>query len=120
MTEPSEALDDVVHQRIRLGILTICHEAQRVEFSFLQESLGLTAGNLSRHLQVLEEANLVQVDKTFEARRPKTWISITKAGSVSLEREVDALRQIVDRVEAASALRKTRGRRATVPKPAIP
>jgi DNA-binding MarR family transcriptional regulator len=105
MSEPIDDLDDVVHQRMRLGILTICHEARRVEFSFLQEALVLTAGNLSRHLQVLEAADLVHIEKTYEARRPKTWISITKTGVASLEREISALREIVTRVEAASAMR---------------
>ena len=57
MTEhPANGLDDVVHQRVRLGILTVAHEARQVEFGFLRTSLGLTAGNLSQHLSVLEKA----------------------------------------------------------------
>ena len=56
---PVSGLDDVVHQRVRLGILAVAHEARRVEFGFLRETLGLTAGNLSQHLAVLERAGLV-------------------------------------------------------------
>jgi DNA-binding MarR family transcriptional regulator len=102
VTEPSGDLDEVVHQRIRLGILTICNEARRVGFSYLRDSLELTVGNLSRHLQVLEEAGLISIEKSFEAKRPKTWVAITRPGKVALEREVAALRMIVQRVELAA------------------
>jgi len=102
VTEPSNSLDEVVHQRTRLGILTITHEAQRVEFGFLQETLELTAGNLSRHLQVLEAAGLVSIEKGYEARRAKTWVTITRRGVKALQNEIGALKQIVARVEKPS------------------
>jgi len=70
-----------VHQRVRLGILTICHESRRVEFSYLQHTLGLTAGNLSRHLQILEEAGLVKAEKTINGRKVKTWVVHDWCGS---------------------------------------
>lgn len=101
--EPSDEIDDVVHQRVRLGILTICNEVRRVEFSSLRDTLGLTAGNLSRHLAVLEDAGLVDATKTTGRGRPTTWISITKEGGKALRSEVAALRAIVERVEAANA-----------------
>ncbi|GAA1831309.1 hypothetical protein GCM10009682_57390 [Luedemannella flava] len=50
----------MVHQRVRLGILTIAHEARRVEFGYLRTQLQLTAGNLSQHLAVLETAGSVR------------------------------------------------------------
>jgi DNA-binding MarR family transcriptional regulator len=111
VTEPSNSLDEVVHQRTRLGILTITNEAQRVEFGFLQETLELTAGNLSKHLQVLEVAGLVGIEKGYEARRPKTWVSITRRGVKALQSEIGALKQIVARVEKpgrASAVSRNR------------
>src|SRR6266480_4208482 len=73
---PTNGLDDTVHQRHRLGILTITAEA-RAEFGYLRGALGLTPGNLSRHLTVLEEAGLVQVEKGYQGRRPRTWVRIT-------------------------------------------
>ena len=112
MTEPSNSLDEVVHQRTRLGILTITHEAKRVEFGFLQETLELTAGNLSRHLQVLEAAGLVSIEKGYEARRAKTWVSITRQGVKALQSEIGALKQIVARVEKPSRAPAVSGRRA--------
>ena len=96
MTNPASGLDDVVHQRNRLGILAILVDAESVEFTFLRESLALTAGNLSRHLAVLADAGLVSVGKTSD-RRTKTWVAITKAGRLAFEREVDLLREIVAR-----------------------
>ena len=74
---PVTGLDDVVHQRVRLGILTIAHEARRVEFGFLRTQLELTAGNLSQHLGVLEAAGLVEVEKGYAGRRARTWITLT-------------------------------------------
>ena len=70
---PTNGLDEIVHQRHRLGILTIAAEAKRAEFGYLRETLGLTAGNLSRHLTVLEDAGLIEVEKGYAGRRPRTW-----------------------------------------------
>ena len=92
---PSQRLDDVVHQRVRLGILAVLAEADQADFAFLKESLGLTDGNLSRHLQVLEEAGFVRIDKAFEGRRPRTWISATKAGRTAFASELAALRELI-------------------------
>jgi DNA-binding MarR family transcriptional regulator len=94
---PTADIDDVVHQRHRLGILTIAAEAQRVEFGYLREVLSLTAGNLSRHITVLDEAGLIEVQKGYDGKRPKTWVSINEVGKTALAREMAALRALVDR-----------------------
>jgi DNA-binding MarR family transcriptional regulator len=96
---PTSKIDDVVHQRHRLGILTIAAESKRVEFGYLRDTLELKAGNLSRHISVLEEAELVQVEKGYDGRRPKTWISITPEGRAALANEIAALRALVSRHE---------------------
>lgn len=98
---PTRGIDDVVHQRVRLGVLTILNEARRVEFRFIQETMELTAGNLSQHLRVLEEAGLIKVTKGTEGRRPRTWVSVTRMGRTALHVEVDSLRSLVERVERA-------------------
>jgi DNA-binding MarR family transcriptional regulator len=92
---PTNGLDDVVHQRHRLGILTITAEADKAEFGYLREALGLTAGNLSRHLTVLEDAGLVQVEKGYKGRRPRTWVGITGRGRSALAAELDVLAGLV-------------------------
>jgi DNA-binding MarR family transcriptional regulator len=99
---PVTGLDDVVHQRVRLGILTIAHEARRVEFGYLRTQLALTAGNLSQHLGVLETAGLIEVEKGYAGKRGRTWISLTAAGRIALAEEVDRLKQLIARVDSAN------------------
>src|ERR1022692_5045449 len=99
---PTKGIDEVVHQRVRLGLLTIANEARRVEFRFLQESMALTAGNLSQHIRVLEEAGFIRVTKGAAGRRPRTWVSITRAGRTALHAEVASLRALTHRAANAS------------------
>ena len=94
---PTNGLDDTVHQRHRLGVLTIAAEAESADFGYLRDALGLTAGNLSRHLTVLEEAGLVQVRKGYEGKRPRTWVKITADGRSALAAEIAALTELVRR-----------------------
>ena len=94
---PTNGMDETVHQRHRLGILTITAEAQRADFGYLRGELGLTPGNLSRHLTVLEEAGMVQVEKGYEGRRPRTWVRITGEGRAALAAEIAALTELVQR-----------------------
>ena len=100
---PTAGLDEVVHQRHRLGILTITAEAQQAEFGYLREALGLTAGNLSRHLTVLERAGLVEIEKGYAGRRPRTWVRITKPGRAALAAEMLSLTALVRRHGAGPA-----------------
>ncbi len=97
---PVNGLDDVVHQRVRLGILAITHEARKVEFSFLRDTLELTAGNLSQHLTVLEKAGLISIEKGYEGRRGRTWIQLTKIGRQALHDEIAALKTLIHQLEA--------------------
>jgi DNA-binding MarR family transcriptional regulator len=96
---PTIALDDLVHQRTRLGILTVLAEAGRCDFAYLRNTLELTDGNLSRHLQTLADAELLTVDKVFEKRRPRTWVEITDAGRTALDSQLHAMRELLARVE---------------------
>ncbi|KQV14803.1 MULTISPECIES: transcriptional regulator [unclassified Kitasatospora] len=100
---PVNGLDDVVHQRVRLGILTVAHQARRVEFGFLRTALGLTAGNLSQHLAVLEKAGLIQVEKGYEGKRARTWLSLTPAGGRALQDEVTQLKRLIQQIEQGSS-----------------
>ena len=94
---PTSGLDETVHQRHRLGILTITAEAQSADFGYLRDALGLTPGNLSRHLTVLEDAGLIQVSKGYEGRRPRTWVQITSDGRSALAAELAALTELLRR-----------------------
>ena len=96
MTHPTQNLDDVVHQKTRLGLLAVLSEVRRADFNFLKETLGLSDGNLSRHLQVLAEAGLVKMDKVFEGNRPRTWVSITRTGKAALNAELASLKALME------------------------
>jgi DNA-binding MarR family transcriptional regulator len=106
MTEsahPSTLLDDTIHQRVRLGILAVLTEADSADFAHLKERLDLTDGNLSRHLQVLEEAGYVQIEKGYEGKRPRTWVNATKEGRRAFGAHLAALQQLIDLAKAAEA-----------------
>jgi DNA-binding MarR family transcriptional regulator len=100
-SHPANGLDDTVHQRVRLGILTIAHEARRVEFSYLRNNLELTAGNLSQHLGVLENAGFITIEKGYAGKRARTWITLTKAGHAALAEEITQLKLLISRIEHA-------------------
>jgi DNA-binding MarR family transcriptional regulator len=95
MTHPSTDLDEVIHQRTRLGIMTVLAEAGRVQFGALKDALELTDGNLSRHLQILESAGYVMVEKGYEGRRPRTWVKATRRGQRALATELKLLKALV-------------------------
>jgi DNA-binding MarR family transcriptional regulator len=99
-SHPANGLNDVVHQRVRLGILTIAHEARRVEFSYLRTNLELSAGNLSQHLGVLENAGLITLEKGYAGKRARTWITITKAGQRALADEIAQLKLLISRIDS--------------------
>jgi DNA-binding HxlR family transcriptional regulator len=102
---PAQVLDDVVHQRSRLGILTVLTETGRADFPYLKQVLGLTDGNLGRHLEVLAEHGLVTITKGYEGRRPRTWAEITPLGTQALATQVAAMRDLVERFEQVASRR---------------
>ena len=76
-----EGLDRVMHERARLGLLTsLMAYPKGLAFADLRQLCGLTDGNLSRHLQVLQEAGLVEVIKGLEGNRPRTVCRLTRSG----------------------------------------
>jgi DNA-binding MarR family transcriptional regulator len=98
---PIHELDDDVHQRVRLGILSSLVGLSRADFAHLKRELALTDGNLGRHLEVLAEAGLVKLTREAAGGRPRTWIAITAKGRKALRKEVEALREIMAQIEAA-------------------
>lgn len=74
-------LDRVIHEKARLGLMTsLMVHPKGLAFADLRQLCGLTDGNLSRHLQVLQEAGLVEVTKGYEGNRPHTSCRLTKTG----------------------------------------
>jgi DNA-binding MarR family transcriptional regulator len=95
---PATGLDELVHQRVRLGILAVLAEATECSFAAVRDTLELTDGNLSRHVQVLHEAGLLELRKGYEARRPRTWLRITREGRRALRAELATLERLVARL----------------------
>jgi DNA-binding MarR family transcriptional regulator len=98
---PAAELDDVVHQRVRLGILVMLAEIPECAFSTLRDELRLTDGNLNRHVQVLVDAGLVALTKGYENNRPRTWLRLTRDGRRALRAELHALEQLTARIKSS-------------------
>jgi DNA-binding MarR family transcriptional regulator len=75
-----ETIDDIIHGRIRLGIVAYLSAVEHALFSELRDKVGATDGNLSAHLRKLEDAGYVQVEKSFVGRKPQTRLALTDAG----------------------------------------
>lgn len=88
-------LDPVIHERMRLGIISALAVRDSLTFSQLKRLLDATDGNLSVHARKLEDAHYVICTKSFEGRVPRTEYRITAAGRRSLERYLDQMEQII-------------------------
>ncbi|MFM6849950.1 MAG: winged helix-turn-helix domain-containing protein [Terrabacter sp.] len=98
---PTSGLNDVVHQKARLGILAVLAETERADFTYLKSMLDLTDGNLGRHIEVLAGSGLVHVEKGYAGKRPRTWVTITRAGRHALAEEMTAIRELLRRFESS-------------------
>ena len=94
-TEGPLALDRLIHERIRLGILSALAATESLSFNDLKRLLETTDGNLSVHARKLEEANYIACSKSFENRMPKTEYSITPAGRRAFERYLDHMEALI-------------------------
>ncbi|MCX7013630.1 MAG: transcriptional regulator [Candidatus Sumerlaeota bacterium] len=102
-----EGLDRVLHEKARLGILTsLASRPEGLLFSELRDLCSLTDGNLSRHLQTLEEAGLVEVWKGFQRRRPQTLCRLSAKGRERFLAYLEELEKVVH--DAAAALESER------------
>jgi DNA-binding HxlR family transcriptional regulator len=102
-----DGLDRVIHEKARLGLLTsLMTHPKGLAFADLKQLCGLTDGNLSRHLQVLQEAGLVEVTKGYEGNRPHTTCRLTKAGRRRFLDYLAVLEQLV--LDAGKAVGRER------------
>lgn len=88
-------LDRVIHERVRLGIVSALAVADVLTFVELKEMLGLTDGNLSVHARKLEEAGYVACSKSFEGRIPKTEFRLSAEGRRALTRYLDHMEALI-------------------------
>jgi DNA-binding MarR family transcriptional regulator len=90
-----QQLDDIIHSRIRLAIMSVLVSVDQAEFTFLRGKVNATDGNLSIHLKKLEEAGYVDVTKEFVAKKPVTSYKLTRKGRKAFEAYIDRLEAMV-------------------------
>jgi DNA-binding HxlR family transcriptional regulator len=88
-------LDRLIHERLRLGIVSALAANERLSFNDLKRLLRTTDGNLSVHARKLEEAQYVTCTKTFEGRRPRTEYRLTAHGRRALQRYLDHMEAVI-------------------------
>jgi DNA-binding MarR family transcriptional regulator len=91
-----ERIDEVIHGRLRLGIVAFLSTAGSADFGALKARLQATDGNLSVHLRKLEDADYVAIDKRFVGRKPQTTVTLTDAGREAFIRYLDAMARLVN------------------------
>jgi DNA-binding transcriptional ArsR family regulator len=91
-----EELDPLLHERGRLAIVSVLAAVESMTFTELRDTLEMTDGNLSVHLQKLEEKGYVAIDKQFVGRRPQTTCQLTRYGRQAFTRYLNHLQAIVE------------------------
>lgn len=91
--------DKLVHQPTRLRIFAHLYVNGQATFTDLTDELEVTGGNLSRHLQKMEKAECVQVEKQFVDRKPQTTYRLTADGREKLENHIQTLETLIDEVD---------------------
>ena len=91
----AQALDRLIHERMRLGIVSALAVNERLTFNDLKKLLATTDGNLSVHARKLEEAGYIACTKFFEGRLPKTEFRLTDPGRQALERYLDHMEALI-------------------------
>ena len=89
------ALDRLIHERIRLGIVSALATGGTLAFNDLKNLLGTSDGNLSVHARKLEDAGYVECIKSFSDRMPKTEYRLTRSGRAALETYLDEMERII-------------------------
>jgi DNA-binding HxlR family transcriptional regulator len=88
-------LDRIIHERMRLGIVSALAASDSLSFNELKKLLRTTDGNLSVHARRLEEAQYVECTKSFDGRVPKTEYRLTGKGRKALERYLDHMEALI-------------------------
>ena len=88
-------IDDVIHGRLRLGIMAYLSGSSSAEFNELKTRLQASDGNLSVHLRKLEEAGYVAIAKSFHQRKPLTRVALTDKGRSAFVAYLDAIEKLL-------------------------
>lgn len=88
-------LDPLIHSQLRLAIMSLLATLDEADFMYLKEQTSATVGNLSIQIAKLSEAGYIEVDKSFNNKRPKTTCRMTDAGREAFGRYVQALKEYI-------------------------
>lgn len=97
-TKETQALDRLIHEKVRLGIVSALAASGPLTFNELKALLETTDGNVSVHARKLEDAGYVDCSKRFEGRFPRTEYTLTQDGRAALEKYLDHLEAIVSAI----------------------
>lgn len=89
-------IDDVIHGRVRLGIMAYLANAETADFNELKSVLDATQGNLSVHLRKLEEADYIEIEKSFLGRKPLTRVHLTPKGRKAFAAYLEAIGKLIE------------------------
>lgn len=98
MKNPIQALNKIFDSRIRLGVMSVLIVNQNASFNELKQLLDLTDGNLASHLNTLEQAEYIKVQKSFIGRKTNTTYSITDLGKQAFKAHLDALEKMIQSI----------------------
>jgi DNA-binding MarR family transcriptional regulator len=88
--------DPLLHQEVRSKLVSLLIANEELPFKALKEYLKVTDGNLSSHLNKLESAKYVKIEKSFEGKRPKTVVFITKEGREAFKKYIQELKKFIE------------------------
>ncbi len=94
-------LDAIIHERVRLAIVSALAVATELSFGELKSTLGLSDGNLSAHSKSLQQAGYIEIEKSVKGRRPHTTMRLSPLGHEAFRKYVQTLRKIIDKGDEA-------------------
>ena len=98
-----DRIDDVIHGRMRLGIMAHLVRAEVANFNELKLALNATQGNLSVHLRKLEDAGYVKIEKGYSGRKPMTRVHLTQRGRKAFASYLEDMSRLIDERSDSSA-----------------
>jgi DNA-binding MarR family transcriptional regulator len=93
---PLANIDQVIHAPARLMILTYLYVVESADYVFLMRLTGLTWGNLATHLNKLEEAGYVEIQKTYKGKKPQSILRMTEQGRTAFRAYKKSMKQVLD------------------------
>lgn len=88
-------LDPIVHSRARLMVMTYLYVVEKIDYTYLHRMTGLSWGNLSKHLSKLESVGYVEIEKTFQDKKPNTTIQLTDVGRQAYQDYKDTIQSVL-------------------------